>query len=81
MAGLALGRVAASMRGERFGAHLALHPQIPWKPRFPRLSQYERALGWNSDAHLFANSSTGHRTWVPTVEEIRWAVFCLTKNA
>ena len=32
MAELVLGRIAASMRGERFGAHLVLLPQIPWKP-------------------------------------------------
>ena len=81
IAGSALGRIAAPTRAGRRGAHLVLLPQIPWKPRFPRLPQYERALEWNSGAHLFANSSTGHRTWVPTAEESRWAVFRLTKNA
>ena len=81
MAELALARIAASTREEWQGTHMARLPQVHWKPWFPRLSRFERALEWNPDTHLFADSSTGHRTWVPMVEEIRRAVFRLTKNA
>ena len=81
MAELVLARTAASMRGEWQGTHLALLPQIHWKPWFPRLSRFERALEWSPDARLFADNSSGHRAWVPMVKEIRRAAFRLAKNA
>ena len=71
MAELVLGRIAAPMRGEWFGARQVLLLQIPRKPWFPRLPGYERALERNTDAHLFADSSTGHRARVPAVEKMR----------
>ena len=81
MAELVLARIAASMREAWVGSHLVLLPLLPWQPWFPRLSLYERVVEWSSDAQLFADSSSGHREWIPVVEEVRWAVFRLTKNA
>ena len=81
MVDLVLSRIAASMREDWSGTHLALPPHLPRKPWFPRLPVYERVLEWNPDARLFADSSTGQRKWVPVADEIRWAVFRLTKNA
>ena len=81
MAELVLARIAASMREDWIGSRLVRLPLLPWKPWFPRLPLYERAAEWSSGAQLFADSSSGHREWVPVVEEVRWAVFRLTKNA
>ena len=81
MVDLVLSRIASSMREDWRGTHLVLLPQLPWKPWFPKLPLYERVLEWNPDAQLFADSSTGQRKWVPVVDEIRWAVFRLAKNA
>ena len=81
MVELVLARIAAPMRKEWQGTQLALLPQAHWKPWFPRPPRFERVLEWSPDAHSFAGSSTGHRKWVPLVEEIRWAAFRLTKNA
>ena len=69
------------MREDWRGAHLVLLPQLPRKPWFPRLLLYGRVLEWNPDAQLSADSSAGQRKWVLVVDEIRWAVFRLTKNA
>ena len=60
---------------------MVLLPLFPWKPWFPRLSPYERVVEWNSDAQLFADGSSGHRKWVPVMDEVRWAVFRLTRDA
>ena len=76
-----LSRIASSMREDWSGAHLVLLPQLPWKPWFPGLPLYNRVMEWSPDAQLFADSSSGERKWVPVVGEIRWAVFCLARNA
>ena len=73
--------IAAPMREAWVGSHLALLPLLPWKAWFPKLPLYERVVEWRSDAQLFADSSSGHREWIPVAEEVRWAVFRLTKNA
>ena len=81
MVELVLARIAAPMREARDGFHLVLPPLLPSKPWFPKLPLYERVAEWSSDAQLFADSSSGHREWISAVEEVRWAVFRLTKNA
>ena len=81
MAELVLARIAMSTREEWEGTHLVLAPLIPWKHCLPKLARFERALVWNADTQLFADSSLGERVRVPMMEEIRWAVFRLTKDA
>ena len=81
MAELVLTRIAASMREDWRGTHLVLLPLLPWKPRFPKLSQFAQEIQWGADTQLFADSISGHRVWVPVVDEVRWAFFRLTKSA
>ena len=69
------------MREDWSGSHLVLLRLLPWKPWFPRLPLYERVVEWHSDTQLLADSSSGHREWVPVMDEGRWAVFRLTKDA
>ena len=61
MAELAIARIAASIRGEWRGTHLALAPLVPWKHWLPKLARFERVLVWNSGTHLFADCSSGKR--------------------
>ena len=81
MAELVLSRIASSMREAWRGTHLVMLPLLPWKTWFPKLSLFARELEWSADTQLFADSSSGHRAWVPVVDDIRWAVFSLTKSA
>ena len=81
MADLALSRIALSMKETRFGCHLLLVPLFPWKPWMPKLGRFERVLVWDSFTPLFADRSSGHRQWVPMVEDVQWAVFRLIKDA
>ena len=81
MAELVLHRIFTSMRENWYGAHLVLLPLLPWKPWYPKLSLLRRETEWGTNVQLFADSSSGHRSWIPMGEDIHWAIFSLTKNA
>ena len=80
MAELILARFAAPIREEWFGTHLALAPLIPLKHWLPMLARFERVLAWGSGAHLFADSSSGRRLWVPVVGDVRRAFLRIMKD-
>ena len=81
MVELVLARTALSVKEAWFGCHLSLAPLIPWKPWMPKLGRFERVLVWGAFTPLFADSSSGHRQWVPMVEDAQRAVFRLNKDA
>ena len=56
-------------------------PLIPWRHWLPKPARFEQVLVRNADTKLFADSRSGQRVWAPTMEETRWAVFRITKDA
>ena len=58
-----------------------LAPLAPWKHWLPELARFERVLVWNAGTQLFADCGSGKRLWVPMVEDARWAVFRIAKDA
>ena len=81
MVDLVANRILASIKENWFGTHLLLVPLIPWKPWMPKLSRFERVIAWGSSIPLFVDSSSGHREWLQSPEDVKWAVFRLSKNA
>ena len=81
MVDLVVNRILASVKENWFGCHILLVPLLPWKPWVPKLSGFERVITWDANAPLFVDSSTGHREWLPSPEDVQWAVFRLTKDA
>ena len=81
MVDLVVNRILASIKESWFGAHLLLVPLIPWKPWMPKLSRFERVIVWDAVAPLLVDSSSGRRKWLPTQEDVQWAVFRLIKDA
>ena len=81
MVDLVVNRILASIKENWVGTHLLLAPLIPWKPWMPKLSRFERVIVWGSSAPLFVDGSSGHREWLQAPEDVKWAVFRLTKNA
>ena len=81
MVDLVVNRILASIKEKWVGAHLLLVPLIPWKPWMPKLSRFERVIVWGSSIPLFVDSSSGHREWLQAPEDVKWAVFRLSKNA
>ena len=81
MVDLVANRILASIKENWFGAHLLLVPLIPWKPWLSKLSRFERVIVWGAVVPLFVDSSSGHREWLQTPEDVQWAVFRLTKEA
>ena len=74
-------RIFSSMREDWRGTHSALLPLLPWEPWCPKLPLLSREMEWGTDVQLFADSISGHRSWIPSGEDINWAIFSLTKNA
>ena len=81
MVELVLCRIFSSLRESWRGAHLVLLPLLPWKPWYPKLSWLRREMEWGANVQLFADSSSGHRSWAPVGDDFPWAVFSSTKNA
>ena len=81
MAGLVLARIASSLNGDWFGAHLALIPLLPSKNWSCKLATLEREILLPAGAALFTDRGSGKLVEVPNVENACWAVFRITKNA
>ena len=69
------------MNEQWYGHHLLLVPLIAWKSWTSKLGQFDRVITWDAGTQLFVDSSSGQRKWVPTAEDVQWAVFRLSKDA
>ena len=81
MVEVALARIAAYMREEWRGTHLALAPLAPWKHWLLKLARFGRVLVWNAGTQLFADCSLDSRLRVPVAGDVRRAVFRITRDA